>query len=352
MKKRQAFLLIMLCVSLSGCQLSTFLPRASEPRNSAIVSVLGVEGLEYDLVRVYAMSQNRNEMEAVTMMAQEDSISHAIQKTRDEGPNTASYAHVEHLMLEEGSAKEQLDKLLSMSFQNGEQSIESKLWLLKDGEMQDLFENHKNLANQLDSLKTGAKAGTSLPDMSLRQVASRLFDDGTVVLPALRWENEQLSFQSYAVFQDGKEVVYLEDEVARSYAIFQNDMYHWLEDVSTKDGSLAVSMRRKKLRVQPQFEENILKGLTIFCNLEASLPEEWEMDAHEELKQSIETQLENEILHAVNTWQLEGVDVVNLRRKAGMGEPYSWTEIENQWEKAFSSLQCEVDVKVNLKHFF
>lgn len=352
MKRCLVLCTCLLCFFLSSCQISSFLPRANEPRNSAIVSVLGIEGLQFDNVRVLAISQNRSEVEAVTLVAQEDSISHAIQKTRDEGAYTASYAHVEHLLLEENSAQEQLEKLLSMSFQNGEQSIESKLWLLREGEMQEMFTEHKDLANQLDSLKTGATAGTSLPVVNLRQVASRLFDDGTVLLPALRWENAELSFDSYAIYKEGADIVYLDDEVARCYAILRSDIFHWVEDVGTSKGRVAVSLQNKKVRVRPRFQEGTLTGISILCHVDASLPEEWEIDDDDNVREEIKTQLERQIQNTVERWQMHDLDAVDLRRKAGLSAPHQWTQIEEQWEDAFAGLDCRVGVEVNLKHFF
>lgn len=206
MRRVLCILLCLLC--LGGCSNSLSLPRATEPRNFAQISVLGVD-YSGGRVSAFAATEGRGRA-ACNLPSGGDSLAGARLRSRDQGQETVGYAHVENMIVSEAAAQEYLSELLRYSLQNKEQSLESKLWVLRGAALEEVFTAEQDLAKRLTVLKTGAEAGTSLPACSLRQAAARLRDDGTLLLPALTLKEGAICFESYLLLREGKPAAYLE----------------------------------------------------------------------------------------------------------------------------------------------
>jgi hypothetical protein len=292
-------------------------------------------------------------MEALRYESEGDSISAALLDSRDQGTQTVSYAHVENFIIGEESAKDRLDQLLSFTFQSGEQSIESKLWVLRGASMESLFEGEMDLAKRLTTLKTSGEDGTSLPLRSLRQVAAKLSDDGSALIPALRWVDEELVFDSYAVYGGGELLGYLEGEEARSLALLSDESMHWTEQIPLSDGREAtVQLHSSGSTVRPRFEDGAITGLSISCDVEGKLMEVWSVGTDLELHKVVEEKVKGQLVQAVGTLKQLGVDGADLRRQAGLRAPWRWDLIKDQWQERYKTLPVEVSVKAELTEHF
>ena len=346
-------LALALCFFLSGCRAPFSLPRAEEPRSTSIISVLGVENGEKDGIKVLAVSQKRREQEALLFESRGDSLSGALLGTRDQGTQTVSYAHVEHILVGAETAKTRLSQLLSFCFQNGEQSIESNIWLLRNENMDAVFAGDLDLANRLSTLKTSGEAGTSLPPRTLRETAAKLADDGSVLIPALRWENDDLEFDSYAIFRNGDLLGYLDGNLARTTAVLAQESIFWTRQIPINgEREATVQLHSSGCSVKPLLQDGELKSLNITCDVEGKLMEVWSVGTKEQLHNMVEQQTKLELEQTIKRLQQLNADGADLRRQAGISTFWRWDTIDEQWQARFSNLPCKITVKAKLTEHF
>lgn len=343
-----AALILGLLLGLTGCRDTFSLPRAKEPRSTAIASVLGVDRPE-EAIRVFAVSQGRRDQPPRCYVGEGPSFSEARLKTRDQGTETVSYAHVGHLIISERAAAEQLERLLHYSLQNGEQSMESNLWLLREAEMSEVFAGELDISKRLDTLKTSGEAGTSLPPCTLREAAARLADDGVTLIPALRWTGSDLVLAGYAVCKTGEVVGYLEEDFADMAAILSGRPIFWNMQVQAQDGQMGtVQLHSGGCKVRPVAPEGQLQGLALVCDVEGQLLELRSQREVPDLTGQVERQVAGALGQTAALFQGLKVDGAGLRRQAGLGAILFWPKLSSQWDAVYGSLGLEITVRARL----
>ena len=344
--KRLVLLLPLALFILSGCSQTLSLPRANEPRNMALISVVGISREKTNAIRLYAATQSRGDEPPLQYRAQGGSIAAAQMETRSQGVYTASYAHVEHMLVEEAAAQSCVEQALSFAFQNGEQSVEGRLWILRGTEMQELFDQEADIAGRLENLKTGGEAGAALPSRSLRQLAAQLADTQSALIPALRLEGGALVFDSYGIFVEGEPLEYVSGRQAAAMAILAGDTLHWTEHITSADDSrTALHCKADGSSITPIIKNGVLTGMDIVCTVKSSPAERWESWRGEEAEARADAQLKAELLRGVKLLQQRGADPLNLRRRAALIAPWHCQEIQDQWSSAFPELECTVTIK-------
>ena len=333
---------------LTGCRDAFALPRAKEPRSTAIASVLGVDRPE-EVIRVFAVSQGRKNQPPRCFVGEGLSFSEARLGTRDQGTETVSYAHVGHIVISERAAAEQLERFLHYSLQNGEQSMESNLWLLREAEMSEVFSGEMDISRRLDTLKTSGEAGTSLPPCTLREAAARLADDGVALIPALRWSGSDLALAGYAICKKDALVGYLEDDFADMTAILSGRSLFWNVQVRAEDGRVGtVQLHSSGCKVYPVAQQEQLKGLSLVCDVQGQLLELRAESQVPDLTGQVERQVAGALGQTAALLQGLKVDGAGLRRQAGMGAILFWPQLSQQWDAAYGSLGLEVVVRARL----
>lgn len=347
--KRLLALTVTLILVLSGCRAPFSLPQAKEPRGLAIASVLGAGIEESGMLRVMAATQTRGEKGLRLYESQGPAIAAALLSSRDQGTETVSYAHVEHIVIEEGFAERALSELLSFCFQNGEQSVESNLWLLRDGKLDQLFTKESDPAGRLSTLRSSGKAGTSLPPRSLRALAVDWADGEAFLIPALRIVDGELLFDSFALMKNEKLLGYIEGEAAIGCVLLAGDPFHWSETLYLEDGNrITVQLYSKGSSVTPRWDDKTLRGLQIACSAQGSVSEGWAQDQWSLLSSELESRVRNKLDVALKTLQKEDADAVSLCRQAGLREVWCWDRLQEQWDGRFAQLPYEIEVKLRL----
>lgn len=347
--KRYLSLLVCLLLTLSGCHAPFSMPRAQEPRGIALASVLALEAKKDDTIRIVAASQARGSTPVQTYESIASSISGALLASRDRGTETVSYAHVEHIVIDERFAERKLSDLFSFSFQNGEQSVESKVWLLRDAPIDSLFSEGADPSGRLSVLQGGGKAGTSLPSSSLRALASKWADDGAILIPTLRISEGEVIFDSYAVYKDGRILEYLSGEGAIGAVLLSGEPFHWSESFSLQDHSrVAVQLFSKGCSMKPQMQNGQLKSLEVTCRLRGTISEGWSPEDISTLTADIERQVHLDLFEANERMRKSNADAVNLRRQTGLSIPWKWEVIGTQWEKNYPEMPIEYHVSLRL----
>lgn len=342
MKRWYTAALAGLCLLLGGCS-ALSLPRGEEPGGAVLLSVLGVRqaGKRVDLT---AVSQGKEGAAPVICQGQGESIAGAVQLIRSQGKQPVSWAHVEHIMLEERAVESQLGQILSWSFQDQEQSTETNLWILKGASTRDVFQGDEDLATQLDTLKKSALAGESLPLRSLRELSAQMTLEGCVLIPTLEWDGEQVSLTGYAVCQEDRLVGYLTDETARGAAILAGERLTW---PVMADGR-ALEVETGRCTVRARWEEGSLVGVEVDCEVEGRLTQSWARQDREGLEKNLASQLADTLEKTAAQLQSWGVDGPGVCRRAGLAAPWRWNALKDQWQACFTKLDWQFQVDANL----
>lgn len=344
-----AFALLLIFL-LSGCRAPFSLPRAKEPRGLNLVSVLAAgQGMDGS-VRIMAASQARGGQVALFYESKGPSLSGAVLSSRDQGTQTVSYAHVEQLLIDERFAETRLSELFSFCFQNGEQSVESNLWLLRDAPIDSVFGEGEDPAGRLSTLRSSGKAATSLPPRTLHFLAAKWAEDESLLVPALRLVEGELVFDSYALIKEGQIVGYIEGDIALGCVLLAGDPLHWSETFTMKNGErVTVQFFAKGSKVRPVLQDKELKSLNIRISLRGTVTEGWPQGQLDALSAEAERRIHRQLEAAMVFLRGKDADVVNLQRKAGLSIPWRWETIQEQWEERFSLLPFAIELSLRLK---
>lgn len=348
--KRLLALALVLIFALSGCRAPFSIPRAKEPRGLNLVSVLAAGMGEHDSLHILAASQERGGQVAKFYESEGASLSDAVLSSRDQGTKTVSYAHIEQLLIDEKFAETRLSELFSFCFQNGEQSVESNLWLLRDAPIDAVFAEGQDPAGRLSTLRSSAQAATSLPASTIRALAAKWAEDQSLLIPALRLSGGELIFDSYAVMKEGRIIGYVEGGVARGCVLLSGDPLHWNETFTIENGKrVTVQFFAKGSKVRPQMQNGALKSLNIRISLRGAVTEGWPPEQMAALSAEAERRIRWQLEAAMALMRGKDADVVNLERKAGLSAPWRWDALHAQWAECFSALPVAIDVKLRLE---
>ena len=348
--KRSLALALLLCLCLCGCRgpFALSLPRAKEPGKTAIASVLGLAEAQTEGLSFFAATQKRGSDGALLYESHGDSISGALNNCRNQGEETLSFSHVEHLILDADAQVGRLSQLVRFSLQNGEQSAQSCLWVLRDGDMEELFSQQEDLTGRLNTLHVGSKTGSALPTRTLQEVALAQNDSGATLIPALRQGEDGLIFDSYALFQEDILLGFVDGEGARAAAVLWGETLYWSEVLDTNKGRAVVQLRSNGVKVTPQLQEKELKSLAIKCEVEAILVESPPGVVGTQLQDLVKVQVEDGLARGLRQLQSYGVDGGSLLRKAGMGNPLRWASVKEQWAQRYPNLPFTLTVSLRM----
>jgi hypothetical protein len=315
----------------------------------AIASALGF-GAAGAGVALYAATQGKQDVPPLIFRGGGDTLAAAVADSRGRGGTSVSFAHVEHILLEE-DAGARLMPLLSYAFQNGEQSIESNLWILRGASCGAVFGggDKEDIIRRLTALKNSGAAGVSLPGSSLHEIAARLFDDGAALIPALTPRDGALVCDAYAVADAGGILGYLEGPAARAAALLSGKSVSWTAAVGGFRGeSGSAELRCDAVVPRAVWTGDALTGLKLTAAVEGRLLEVWSSGQIPDLAGQAARGAEEDLRRAVGEMQRLGVDALGLRRRAGLGDPLRWDALESQWRARFPALSVTVRITARM----
>lgn len=331
-----------LCLLLGGCS-ALSLPRGEEPGGAILLSVLGVRQVNRR-VELTAVSQGKDGSPPVLCQGEGESVSGAVLGIRGQGRQPANWAHVEHVILEDEAVAEQLDQVLAWSFQDGEQSTETNLWILQNASVQEVFETQEDLATALDTLKKGALAGEALPLRSLRALSAQMALEGCVLIPALSWDGTQVSLTGYAVCQGNTLVGYLTGETARGAAILAGEKVTW----PLMANGEALQAAASHCRIRALWQEGTLTGIQVDCEIQGRLTQSWTKSDRVGLERVLSKQVAGTLKKTADQLRAWGVDGPGLCRRAGLAAPWHWNALKEQWQACFETMTWDIKVGATL----
>lgn len=334
---RKLLALTLLLALLTGCAGT---PQSREAGATAVVSVLGAEPAGRQL-RLLAAAEGRGGEDPFLCDSQGATPAAAVEGLTNRGEQVVSCAHVEHLLLA-GSAAGELPDLLSYAFQEPQQSTETQLWVVRADTLGTSFAGPGDVARRMAVIKTQGKNRQGFSPLTLREAAAILAQGRSLLIPALAVGDEGLSFHGYALYQDGTITQWLTDGQALGTALLQGERIHWTG--SGQHG--AMTLQSTGCRVSPQWEGDTLAGLALHCRLEGSPTGGWQGEEADLAR--LEEETARGMVQALAVLQQAGADAPDLLGKAGLSQPFRWSQLKDQWQEAFPTLPIQVTVTITL----
>lgn len=334
---RKLLALTLLLALLTGCAGT---PQSREVGATAVVGVLGAEPAGGDL-RLLAAAEGRGGEDPFLCDSQGATPAAAVEGLTNRGEQVVSCAHVEHLLLARSAAGE-LPDLLSYAFQEPQQSTETQLWVVRADTLGTAFAGPGDVAKRMAVIKTQGKNRQGFAPLTLREAAAILAQGKSLLIPALAVGDEGVAFDGYALYQDETITQWLTGQQALGAALLQGERIHWTG--SGQHG--AMTLQSTGCRVSPQWEGEILTGLALHCHLEGSPTGGWQGE-EADLAQ-LEEETAQGMVQALAVLQEAGTDAVDLLGKAGLAQPFRWSQLKDQWQAAFPTLFVQVTVTITL----
>lgn len=334
---RRLLALTLLLALLTGCAGT---PQSREVGATAVVGVLGAEPAGRQL-RLLAAAEGRGGEDPFLCDSQGATPAAAVEGLTNRGEQVVSCAHVEHLLLA-GSAAGELPDLLSYAFQEPQQSTETQLWVVRADTLGTSFAGPGDVARRMAVIKTQGKNRQGFSPLTLREAAAILAQGRSLLIPALAVGDEGLSFHGYALYQEGTITQWLTDGQALGTALLQGERIHWTG--SGQHG--AMTLQSTGCRVSPQWEGDTLAGLALHCRLEGSPTGGWQGEEADLAR--LEEETARGMVQALAVLQQAGADAPDLLGKAGLSQPFRWSQLKDQWQGAFPTLPIQVTVTITL----
>ncbi len=334
--------IVVLLLLLSGLAI---IPERREEKNSSYAALVGVCGNEP--VKAVAFSQGQAAAEPVLYEGEGASYSEALQSCRQNGEDTLSFAHVEHIILEKDFAEEGLPRFLSASFRNREQSVESRVWVLTEGSVDALLTEEPGVQKQLETMTDAGEEGIALSSLTLRELTARLADAQAVLLPALSYTEEGLQVSGYVAYGSEGVLGEVTGDDADAAQVLQGKSYTFYETIETYASDTAVlQLETEKISFRPVFKGTELQRLVVELRLSGARTEAVGEMEDAAWQPQLEEELAAWLARGFESQQRFGVDALGLMRQMALPEFWRWRALQTQWPDKFASLPVEVDVSI------
>ncbi len=181
---------------LTGCMER---PQSREVGSLAVVSVLGIDRAEQ--LSMTAATEGRESSPPLLFHGQGDTPLACMEALTRSGERVVSCAHVEHWLLLEGAVSA-LPELLSYALRDGQQSTETKLWLVATEDLESIFAQEQDVAQRMMVIKTMSEE-ECLP-LTLREAAVHLAENEPIPIPVLGRGEDGLYLIGTALYWDGQ----------------------------------------------------------------------------------------------------------------------------------------------------
>lgn len=187
--------LLLFVLLLTGCMER---PQSREVGSLAVVSVLGID--RTDTLFMTAATEGREGSPPLLFQGEGDTPRACIDDLTRSGERVVSCAHVEHWLLLEGAVSA-LPELLTYALRDGQQSTETKLWLVAEENLAAVFSEQHDTAQRMTVIKTMGEDDVS--PLTLRESAARLAEGEALGIPVLTMGEDGLYVAGTAWYRDG-----------------------------------------------------------------------------------------------------------------------------------------------------
>lgn len=372
LRRWAAFGMALTMTTLSGCSSAeAVLPYAHEIEDAVLMGALGIDlGSEsLDGVAVTASSSGRSGtgdspgQELVILSSRAETVTAACAKMQTFGSGFIFYGDVEQVLVGEALAKRGIETLLTNMIWDPELRLECHIWIIRGGKAADILfdaSGDGGAPDRLSAIELDADL-LAIPTPRVgRAVLADLLDNGCTLLPALvrmpartgdgaKGEHAVAS-GGYAVLRDSALVGWVEGTQTLGVdLILEESNGRMLEFTTPSQERVALKLSGVKTKFEPVFQEGLLVGLSIACELEAQVAELRGRDSLSEdsrswLEEALKREAHTQLRSVLDLAQSLDADYLHLGRKAALSAPREKAVMEGTWTQAFPDLEISLSV--------
>lgn len=364
-------LLLCLLLPLAGCEADQF-PAGREIENMTLMRTLGVDAKGQGVtVTVSSGVQSKGAekgSEPPQLFSQEaETVSGACLAMQRDGEAYIFYGHVGQILLGEELARRDVAEPLDYVERDIEMRLDTELFVVKGGGAGEAISaavtQNSAPVDRLEAMEQGEGLAPVFISRTVKNVLADLAQNGASFAPAIAitgsGEQQELIQVGYAVFEGDALVGWAEAGAAQGVnLVLGKTDAEVLELTASTGGKVALRMVDAATQIRPIFQEGLLVGLELACDVEANIaqaPDELEFSRGSELENlraDLIATVQQRILLAINLAQTLDADFLGLAKQAGLSAPWHWAAIQQQWRKVFATLPVTVQVKASIERSY
>lgn len=378
--KRCIFILLILCIVLTGCW------NRRELNELAITLAIGIDKLEDEYLvsaqivvpSEVSLTGGKVGSPVTLVQARGETVYQAIRKMTKTSPRKIYPGHLRMLVLGESLAKEGIGDSLDIISRDWELRSDFYVIVAKDSAAEEILDIQTPLENipankMFDTLKTSEENWAATTGVTLDELIVDLRSDGkeavlTGILAIGKTEEGSskqnletikpavvIKYDELAVFKDDKIVGWLTEDESRGYSAIINQVNTTLGTISCPEGGKAdIEVLRFNTKVKgkvkngnPEVDIDIqIEGNvgSLECPIDISKPE-----SIEALEKGYEEAVKETINNSVKGVQEKyETDIFGFGNAIHRSNPKEWKTLKNQWDQHFTNMEfnTKVDVKI------
>ncbi|MBQ3556951.1 MAG: hypothetical protein IJA11_04040 [Oscillospiraceae bacterium] len=335
--KRRIIIMYMALMLLTGCSGRS---AGWQTGNVTLVRAVGVDrGQAGVMLTAWGGAAER-------LTAEGSSVAEGVQKLQAMGDSFVHFGHADQLLLGEEFARDGTAQLVDFVARDRQIGPGARLWVLRGGQKT----GETNVAVRLERLAGDRESGAKL-DCSVTGLMSAMAREGSVAVPALRWEEDQLQPAGYAVLRQGRLVGFLDGEQSLGLELLRGQSEGQTADITLPDTQpLILSVRRADIQCIPRLDAGRLVGAAVTCEAEFEVIQGARLSVgqRQEAERQAEEALSRRLVAALAFAQFWDADFAGVEQMLRMAcSPREWSGVD--WERDFRtlSLQAAVSAEIN-----
>ena len=368
-KKIYIFLILILCLSLTGCWNYREIDSLYIVAGVAIDKVADTD--QYSVTAEFInIMENKIEQsfESILLGMKGDSIVDAIVKMRRISAKTPYWGHMDTLIISEEVAREGIMPFLDLISRHKEGRLSTDIYISKQKSAKKVLETKSFSTDirsfELEIMVNESKHLVRIPSLMAYEVINNLSTPKVgMVLPTI------VSFSNHgedtnllsggAVFNMGKLVGFLEEQDIIPFLFIKDEVQSGFLNIKLEeknpDDTIILEIFHSNTKVKPIYEyENI--SFDILVKTDVSIAELTTMEDYiskegrEKLKKLAEESLKKQIESLIKSIQKDfGFDIFGFGNVIRQRNPKLWKTLEDDWDSIFMDLNLNIKCDIQIK---
>lgn len=355
-----------LCLSLlTGCSSGSIYSNYRETEQLMVVQTMGFDKAQ----KGFSVSVSTGGEEKITRMAAEaESISLAEQKMQDySAAEEIFYAHTSYIAIGEDAAKSGLSHYLDFIGRSTQMRMDTPLFIVTGGRASELVLGSGNeeydATDVLKSLERNVEKRGDLQIFTAGEVTAQLDRNGAALICAVKCVQAKDSLydskdeltaipDGYAVIKDRKMIGQISYHDALAVGLLQNKAGPCRLTVSTKGGNAALQLDDCECTIEPIYENEKIRGLSVDVKLRTAMLERGEAINLEDVTAALEKDIKLRLVNVLNLSKLTGCDFLQLGSSLEAKHPFSAGGMGQDFQEALPDIYYIINVSAEIDRSF
>ena len=285
-------------------------------------------------------------------------------------------SHIKNVIVGENMAQNGLVRAIEFLSKNNEFRLDSKIYVAKESSASEVFnqgiDNGYIVSDRIDSLSLSDRGEREVRSVEVVDVVRMMLSNkkaGVIpciqivengekqlsdyIINASKDEKKRIELAGYAVIDDAKLIGYLGKIESMGYDLVRNLISEEGIRLLYNNDIVGIALTGSSSKMEFEFSGDTLTKVIIKIDTTNSVLETnsgknvfaGDIDALEDLENNY---LEDVVKTTVEYAQNVNVDFLEIGVNFELKHPYKWRKVKDNWDKMFSTIPVEVEVKSNI----